>query len=1281
VPTVFYLSRTHKQLENVAQTLQELSKASMVSVGTVVVLAAKKHVCPSKWCRDLAAREHCELRLACNTLYNEEGCEYHKPARLYETDPYPPAAKAYREECNRRHEQGLGSCTQAEFLGFARHMNVCPYHLARAVAKHHPAFVLSPFNYLFSPHINLDIEDVLSDSVVLVDEGHNLGQVCKSSMSAEVSIKTLNLALMELDKEVKREEVREATRQANVKEEARKRAAEEAKRGAQEVDQEEEKKGADLVEISRMRVSGLHGCTDIIRALIAKHADMMGPKCQLRGTLFFSQIVAGFDQGALSEAADIMRRVSLELQTDKPYHPHVETVATFLSGIICLGDQWGDIMVYANHNADAGDVGLELWCQAPRRGFDTLRSKEPGSVIVTSGTLSPIDKTCAELQVQFQHKLSNPHVIQNGKSTKGVSGDFACFTLRAARGVANSSPLNGAYKYRSTPGYLKHLRHILVTASQTVPGGIIVFFPSYAYMNSVHRDLRKAGSDKTIERHKELILGSRSSEGISQVERYVNRAKDGAMFLTVCRGSSSEGTDFKDASCRCAVIVGIPYAYSRDPKMLATKAYMNTVKDSDASALSGDEWYSLEAFRAVNQAVGRVIRHKDDYGICILADERYESRLDNLPRWVREFTSPADTDDLGDRITAFFNKQRSVRRPTRSTASSRVSRRVAKRSVTKAKRSVPRRASVVPEVKGSPHSSASTPSLGTASSASSGTPEVVSPTSKKRTKKTKEKRTKERKERGKEKKEGTRDKKGKKGKRSKSPKSKGAASTETVLSKRDRRQAKKERKEAKAEAKKTRREERREERRAKRRREKAKKAKSAKSAGATVEVPATHIGLTATAKQALTPHESATHTASSVSNCPVTAAPATPTRPESSASASTSRARAASREDKAPATPTRPESSPSASTSRARAASRVDKAPAAPTRPGRSPSASTSRARAASREDKAPAAPYRPGRSPSPSTSRARVASRVDKAPAAPYRPGRSPSASTSRAHVASRVDKAPAAPTRPVCSPSGSTSSTRAASRVDKAPAAPTRTQRSPSTSTASTRAASRVDKAPAAPTRPQPSSSVSTSSARAASRVDKAPAASTRPDNSPSACTSSVRVAPSTVVASTVTTCPRRGSGLAARPSRHSASAPPTSVSSVPVVTATGSLPTRPPVPSRVSDTSAGSCLSNTCFRERDVSSPLFRGSPGVSGFTSARDRVTERTSSYIPFGLGEDVTRHPTSSASASPLSAAKRPIVSPVASKADSSHRHISSAPCLVAPKREETSSHWREPQSP
>jgi hypothetical protein len=53
--------------------------------------------------------------------------------------------------------------------------------------------------------------------------------------------------------------------------------------------------------------------------------------------------------------------------------------------------------------------------------------------------------------------------------------------------------------------------------------------------------------------------------------------------------------------------------------------------------LSAEEWYLLEATRAVNQAIGRVIRHKNDYGAILLCDQRFEgfSFQAALSSWVR----------------------------------------------------------------------------------------------------------------------------------------------------------------------------------------------------------------------------------------------------------------------------------------------------------------------------------------------------------------------------------------------------------------------------------------------------------------------------------------------------------------------------------------------------------------------------------------------------------------------------------------------------------------------
>ena len=56
-----------------------------------------------------------------------------------------------------------------------------------------------------------------------------------------------------------------------------------------------------------------------------------------------------------------------------------------------------------------------------------------------------------------------------------------------------------------------------------------------------------------------------------------------------------------------------------------------------AAPLTGGHWYQQQASRAVNQAIGRVIRHVNDYGAILLCDRRFaqpEQRM-QLSSWIR----------------------------------------------------------------------------------------------------------------------------------------------------------------------------------------------------------------------------------------------------------------------------------------------------------------------------------------------------------------------------------------------------------------------------------------------------------------------------------------------------------------------------------------------------------------------------------------------------------------------------------------------------------------------
>jgi len=119
----------------------------------------------------------------------------------------------------------------------------------------------------------------------------------------------------------------------------------------------------------------------------------------------------------------------------------------------------------------------------------------------------------------------------------------------------------------------------------------------------------------------------------------VSSSGGGAVLFAVCRGKISEGIDFADARARAVIITGLPFPPFADPKVVLKRGFLDHIAaqaGKQAATLSSDDWYRQQAARAVNQAIGRVIRHRHDFGAVILCDERFanKSNREMLPMWV-----------------------------------------------------------------------------------------------------------------------------------------------------------------------------------------------------------------------------------------------------------------------------------------------------------------------------------------------------------------------------------------------------------------------------------------------------------------------------------------------------------------------------------------------------------------------------------------------------------------------------------------------------------------------
>jgi chromosome transmission fidelity protein 1 len=215
------------------------------------------------------------------------------------------------------------------------------------------------------------------------------------------------------------------------------------------------------------------------------------------------------------------------------------------------------------------------------------------------------------------------------------------------------------YKHRGNNETVTELGRALLNICTIVPDGVVVFFPSYAYLSSIVTAWSQPTSSPTMfERlaSKKPMFSESKTASAEQVLAEYAQAIDtgkGGLVLSVVGGKMSEGINFSDKLGRCVVIVGLPFPDINSAEWKAKIEYiesatierLSTTKIGSSKALiqkrakdEGLEYYENACMRAVNQSVGRAIRHKGDYAAIVMIDKRYEGERirGKLPGWIRE---------------------------------------------------------------------------------------------------------------------------------------------------------------------------------------------------------------------------------------------------------------------------------------------------------------------------------------------------------------------------------------------------------------------------------------------------------------------------------------------------------------------------------------------------------------------------------------------------------------------------------------------------------------------
>ncbi|XP_044533725.1 ATP-dependent DNA helicase DDX11 isoform X1 [Gracilinanus agilis] len=268
--------------------------------------------------------------------------------------------------------------------------------------------------------------------------------------------------------------------------------------------------------------------------------------------------------------------------------------------------------------------------------------KECRAVIIAGGTMQPVADfreqllECAGVGTERVVEFSCGHVIPPDN----------ILPIVLCNGPSNQH-LEFIYQKRDLPQLMDEIGRILCNLCNVVPGGVVCFFPSYDYLHKVQAHWAQSGLLTRLAVKKKIFQEPNRANQVEQVlteySKCIKRCSQvrgvmtGALLLSVVGGKMSEGINFSDDLGRCVVMVGMPYPNIKSLELQEKMAYLDQTRPNSP----GKSLIENLCMKAVNQSIGRAIRHRQDFASILLLDQRYSrpSVLAKLPGWIRDQVS------------------------------------------------------------------------------------------------------------------------------------------------------------------------------------------------------------------------------------------------------------------------------------------------------------------------------------------------------------------------------------------------------------------------------------------------------------------------------------------------------------------------------------------------------------------------------------------------------------------------------------------------------------------
>nr|ODN87309.1 DNA excision repair protein ERCC-2 [Cryptococcus depauperatus CBS 7841] len=524
---------------------------------------------------------------------------------------------------------------------YGQSKGVCPYFTIRRMLPILDIVIYS-FHYLLDPKIAEQVSAEMSkESIIVFDEAHNIGidNVCIESLSVDLTRPILESAARSVniisDKvtEIKDSDAKKLEDEYAKLVEGLQAANDNAEDDDMLVSPVLSKDMVDeavpgnirkaehfiaflkrFIEYLKTRMRVLHVVAETPQSFLA----------HLKEITYIEQRPLKF---ASERLASLVRTLEL---TNLDEHSALQKVTGF--GTLVATYEKGFLLIlepYETEHATVPNPIFHFTCLDPSLAIAPVFERF-SSVVITSGTISPLDMYPKMLQFQPVMEQSYPMTLTRN----------AFLPMVITRG-SDQVPISSRFEVRNDPAVVRNFGSILIEMARTVPDGVVAFFPSYLYMESIVSAWYDMGILSEVWKHKLLFVETPDAMETSIALRNYREACNngrGAVLLSVARGKVSEGIDFDHNYGRAVVMFGIPYQYTESRILKARLEFLR-----DNHRIRENDYLTFDAMRHAAQCVGRVLRGKTDWGLMVFADKRFarQDKRAKLPKWINSYITEA----------------------------------------------------------------------------------------------------------------------------------------------------------------------------------------------------------------------------------------------------------------------------------------------------------------------------------------------------------------------------------------------------------------------------------------------------------------------------------------------------------------------------------------------------------------------------------------------------------------------------------------------------------------